>query len=118
MLTFPISEYQDGVLKTKQRMAENGVDVLLMTDPANMNYLSGYDAWSVYVHQMLVVFIDEEQPYWIGRGQDASAARFTSWLDDNHLFPYADSYVQSTIKHPMDFRSEEHTSELQSRGHL
>jgi len=103
MLTFPISEYQDRVLKTKQRMAENGVDVLLITDPANMNYLSGYDAWSFYVHQMLVVFIDEEQPYWIGRGQDASAARFTSWLDDNHLFPYADSYVQSTIKHPMDF---------------
>lgn len=103
MLTFPVSEFQERLLKTKQRMGELGIDVLLVTDPANMNYLSGYDAWSFYVHQMLVVLIDEEQPYWIGRGQDASAAKFTSMLDENHIIPYTDDYVQSTIKHPMDF---------------
>ncbi|MFD0953589.1 M24 family metallopeptidase [Virgibacillus natechei] len=93
-------------MKTKQRMAADGIDVLLVTDPANMNYLSGYDAWSFYVHQLLIVMIDEEQPYWIGRGLDANAARHTSWLDEDHILPYADHYVQSTIRHPMDFVSD------------
>jgi len=68
-----------------------------------MSYLTGYNAWSFYVHQILVVIIDEEQPVWIGRGQDASAAKHTSWLDDYHIIPYDDDYVQSTEKHPMDF---------------
>lgn len=103
MLTFTVSEYQERVIRTKERMEALGVDVLLVTDPANMNYLSGYDAWSFYVHQMLVVLLDEEQPFWIGRGQDASAASFTSILDEEHIFPYPDDYVQSTVKHPMEF---------------
>ncbi|WP_194074641.1 M24 family metallopeptidase [Oceanobacillus halophilus] len=106
MVFFPISEYQERLTKTKHRMAASGIDVLLVTDPANMNYLSGYDAWSFYVHQLLVIFIEEDQPYWIGRGQDASAAIHTSWLDKEHIYPYADDYVQSTEKHPMEFVSD------------
>ncbi|GAB3061186.1 M24 family metallopeptidase [Virgibacillus ainsalahensis] len=106
MLTFPVLEFQERLAKTKQRMATEGIEVLLVTDPANMNYISGYDAWSFYVHQLLVVLIDEDQPYWIGRGLDASAARHTTWLDENHILPYADHYVQSQIRHPMDFVSD------------
>lgn len=103
VLTFPKQEFQERLTKTKQRMADEGIDVLLVTDPANMNYLTGYDAWSFYVHQLLVVMIDEEQPYWIGRGLDANAARYTTWLDEEHIYPYPDNYVHSTVRHPMDF---------------
>lgn len=103
VLTFSISEFKERLTKTKERMAEAGVEILLVTDPANMNYLTGYDAWSFYVHQLLIVMIDEEQPIWVGRGQDASAALHTTWLDIEHIIPYADYYVQSTIMHPMDF---------------
>lgn len=103
MLTFPISEFQERLHKTKQRMEQIGIEVLLVTDPANMNYLTGYDAWSFYVHQLLVVMVDEDQPYWIGRGMDANAAKYTTWLDEEHIHPYADHFVQSTIRHPMDF---------------
>src|SRR5690625_1497851 len=103
MLTFPISEYQVRLNNTKKRMEESGIDVLLITDPANMNYLTGYDAWSFYVHQMVVIMLEEEQPYWIGRGMDAKSARYTTWLDDYHIYPYADDYIQSETKHPMDF---------------
>lgn len=103
LLTFPITEFHERLTKTKQRMADAGIDVLLVTDPANMNYLTGYDAWSFYVHQVLMVTIDEDQPIWIGRGQDASAAMHTTWLDADHIIPYADHYVQSTVRHPMDF---------------
>ncbi|MEW9677560.1 M24 family metallopeptidase [Lentibacillus sp. L22] len=103
MLTFSVSEFKERLVKTKQRMTNAGVDILLVTDPANMNYLTGYDAWSFYVHQVLIILIDEEQPIWVGRSQDASAARHTTWLDDDHIIPYGDHYVQSTQRHPMDF---------------
>ncbi|WP_176447977.1 M24 family metallopeptidase [Lentibacillus sp. CBA3610] len=103
MLTFPISEFHERLNNTKYRMADAGVDLLMITDPANMNYLTGYDAWSFYVHQMLIVIIDEDQPVWIGRGQDANAALHTTWLDESHIVSYDDSYVQSSTKHPMDF---------------
>ncbi|MEN1967483.1 M24 family metallopeptidase [Lentibacillus sp. N15] len=103
MLTFSVLEFQERLVKTKERMANAGVDILLVTDPANMNYLTGYDAWSFYVHQLLIIPIDEEQPIWVGRGQDASAAQHTTWLDAQHIIPYEDYYVQSTKRHPMDF---------------
>ncbi|SEM10724.1 Xaa-Pro dipeptidase [Mesobacillus persicus] len=103
---FGTAEYLERIRKTKERMAEKGIEVLLVTDPANMNYLSGYDAWSFYVHQMLVVIDDEDQPLWIGRGQDANGAKLTTWLFHENIFPYPDDYVQSTTKHPMDYVAE------------
>ncbi|WP_179946413.1 M24 family metallopeptidase [Lentibacillus amyloliquefaciens] len=103
MLAFPISEFHERLNQTKRRMAEAGVDLLMVTDPANMNYLTGYDAWSFYVHQMLIVTLDEEQPIWIGRGQDANAALHTTWLEENRIISYGDDYIQSSVKHPMDF---------------
>ncbi|MDQ0206716.1 M24 family metallopeptidase [Alkalicoccobacillus murimartini] len=106
MLSFTMEEYQERIRKTKQRMEASGIDVLLLSDPANMNYISGYDGWSFYVHQMVVVIIDEDQPLWIGRSQDANGAKQTAWLHHDHIIPYPDDYVQSLTKHPMDFAAQ------------
>ncbi|CDQ18621.1 Xaa-Pro dipeptidase [Halobacillus karajensis] len=103
VLPFDILEYHQRLNETKERMADKGIDVLLITDPANMNYLSGYDAWSFYVHQMLVIIIDEPQPLWIGRYQDANGARVTTWIYDENVIAYPDYYVHSKVNHPMDF---------------
>ncbi len=83
-------------------MALEGLEVLFITNPSNINYLSGYDAWSFYVHQMLVVQLEEDQPIWIGRKQDANAAKATTWLDHGNIYFYSDDYVHSILKHPMD----------------
>lgn len=103
MAIFEVSEYKERLKKTKKKMAEKGINVLLVTNPANMNYLAGYDGWSFYVHQLLIVLLDEEEPFWIGRNQDANGARVTTWLEENHIIGYPDHYVQSTERHPMDF---------------
>jgi len=102
-MIFEAAEYQERLRRTRESMAARGIDVLLVTDPANMNYLSGYDGWSFYVHQLLVVPLFQEQPIWIGRAQDAGAARVTTWLDPLGILGYADHYVHSTERHPMDF---------------
>src|SRR3954451_23649495 len=102
-MSFSTFEYKERIRKTKESMLQKGIDVLLITDPANLNYLSGYDGWSFYVHQMLVLIIDEEEPKWIGRGQDANGAKATTWLSRDNIIAYPDEYVQSDILHPMDF---------------
>ncbi|WP_040209041.1 M24 family metallopeptidase [Neobacillus jeddahensis] len=102
-MSFSTYEYKERIRKTKERMMQKGIEVLLITDPANMNYLSGYDGWSFYVHQMLVLIIDEDQPMWIGREMDANAAKVTTWLYRDNIIPYSDEYIHSDAKHPMDF---------------
>ena len=84
-------------------MSERGIDVLLSTNPANMAYLTGYDGWSFYVHQLIVLSQDADQPLWIGRGMDANAAKVTTYLDHDNVFGYPDDYVQSESKHPMNY---------------
>ncbi len=103
MLSFEKTEYLDRLRKVKESMSQKGIDVLLVADPANMCYLTGYNSWSFYVHQMVVVMADEEEPIWFGRYQDALVgAKVTTWIKDENILSYSDDYVQSTIKHPMD----------------
>lgn len=103
MPVFSKEEYQQRIQKTKELMQERKIDVLLVSHPANLNYLTGYDGWSFYVHQCVLVSLEAEEPIWIGRGMDANGARITSFLSDEHIFQYADDYVHSLVKHPMEF---------------
>ncbi len=104
-LNFSRDEYARRVAKTRTAMAAAGVDVIIVSDPSNMAWLTGYDGWSFYVHQCVVVGPDGD-PVWFGRGQDANAARRTSWLTESNIIGYPDHYVQSTERHPMDYLSE------------
>jgi len=82
---FEKSEYLERIGKTKKSMADQGVDVLLATNPANMNYLTGYDGWSFYVHQLVALTLDSDEPIWIGRGMDANAAKVTTFLNHDNI---------------------------------
>ncbi|WP_101294777.1 M24 family metallopeptidase [Halegenticoccus soli] len=104
---FDRSEYERRIARTKERMRERELDALVVADPANMNYLSGYDGWSFYVHQAVVVTLDRDQPVWVGRGQDANGARATTWLDEENVRAYSDDHVHSPYDlHPTDFFAE------------
>jgi len=100
---FEDDEYAERVTRVKQRMADLDVQVLVVADPANMNYLTGYDGWSFYVPQCVIVVADEDQPLWIGRGMDANGARVTTYLDDDRIFHYSDSYLHADDVHPMNY---------------
>lgn len=103
MAVFEKSEYLERIERTKDRMEKTGIEVLAVSDPANMNYLTGYDAWSFYVPQMVIIDIVQEEPIWIGRKMDVACAKFTSWLSPNNLMGYSEDLVNSQIKHPMSY---------------
>ncbi len=88
-----------GLTRTAMELA--GIDVLFITNPSNMNYLTGYDGWSFYVHQGVIVPL-EGRPIWWGRLQDANGARRTVWMEDEEIIFYADRYIQAPDIHPME----------------
>ena len=104
-LKFSREEYAQRLAKTRKAMDAKGIDLLICSDPSNMAWLTGYDGWSFYVHQAVIVAPDGE-PVWFGRGQDANGAKRTAYLKHDNIVPYADHYVQSTERHPMDYLSE------------
>ena len=104
-LKFTRDEFAGRLARTRQAMAAKGLDLLIVSDPSNMAWLTGYDGWSFYVHQAVIVPASGE-PLWFGRGQDAAGARRTTWLAGDDIVGYADHYVQSSERHPMDFLAE------------
>lgn len=102
VLDFEVSEYEDRVRRTQERMVEQGIELLIITDPSNMCWLTGYDGWSFYVHQCVIVPVDDV-PLWFGRGADANGAKLTAYLPFSRLISYPDHYVQNPSVHPMDY---------------
>ena len=86
-------------------MDEKNIEVLIVTDPSNMAWLTGYDGWSFYVHQCVVLSLEDE-PFWYGRGMDANGAKLTVFMQHENIIGYPDDYVQNPEKHPMDYLSE------------
>ena len=99
-LPFSAQEYQRRLDKTRTAMARLDLDALFVTDPSNQHWLTGYDGWSFYVHQGVLIF-PEADPIWWGRNQDANGGVRTVWMTDDRVIGYADNYVQSTERHPM-----------------
>ena len=103
-LQFERAEYDARVKATRIAMEKAGIDLLIVTDPSNMAWLTGYDGWSFYVHQCVLVTLDGD-PLWYGRGIDANGAKRTTYLPHANILDYPDHYVQSTERHPMDYLS-------------
>ena len=70
-MLFEKKEYKERLKKVKESMQKKGIDLLVSHDPANMNYLTGYDAWSFYYAQCVLVHINEDEPICFLRAQDA-----------------------------------------------
>ena len=94
-LNFTRNEFSARLLKTQTAMQAAGIDTLVIVDPSNMHWLTGYDGWSFYVHQCVIV-PNSGEPIWYGRGIDANGARLRTWLSEDNIIDYPDHYVMST----------------------
>ena len=97
---FSAAEYARRLEAARAAMSAAGLDGLVITDPSNMAWLTGYDGWSFYTHQA-VLLGPAGAPVWWGRAQDMNGARRTVWMGDDSILGYADHFVQSTTCHPM-----------------
>ncbi|MCT1353763.1 MULTISPECIES: M24 family metallopeptidase [unclassified Gordonia (in: high G+C Gram-positive bacteria)] len=99
---FTDSEYEQRLRRVRELMDRQGLSAIIVTDPANIFYLIGYNAWSFYTPQMLFVPIDGEMIFY-AREMDAHGAHRTSWLPADQIVGYPESYVQRPHLHPFDW---------------
>ena len=99
-LPFEQSEYDARIAKTRARMADLALDTLIVSDPSNMNWLTGYDGWSFYVHQCVILPM-QGNPICFVRAQDANGAVRTVWMPDEDVHGYDEILVQNPPLHPM-----------------
>lgn len=97
---FEKKEYQQRLDRVRASLSARQLDALIIGDPANMNWLTGFDAWSFYVPQIMLVTHDKD-PVWMGRKMDAGAVSLTTYLEQDSIRPYAEDYVQRDGVHPM-----------------
>ncbi len=99
---FTSGEYGRRIEKTRKAMTAKGLEAIVVSDPSNISWLSGYDGWSFYTYQAAILR-HEGDPIWWGRGMDALGARRTVFMeDDDCIRGYDDIYVQNPDKHPME----------------
>ncbi|MCB1354869.1 MAG: ectoine hydrolase DoeA [Rhodobacteraceae bacterium] len=102
VLHFTHEEYAARIAKTRAAMEAAGIDLLICHDSSNMAWLTGYDGWSFYVPQCVLLAGDGD-PVWFGRGQDANGALRTCFMNEADIIGYPDHYVQSAVRHPMEY---------------
>jgi len=102
-LPFDRSEYAQRLARIRRDMASRKVDLLVVTDVANQHYITGYDGWSFYTPQVVLVPLEDEEPVWAGRAMDAAGGRLTAWMQPSNVVGFPDHYVQQPDRHPMDW---------------
>ncbi|MEQ6202863.1 M24 family metallopeptidase [Sulfitobacter sp. HNIBRBA2951] len=101
-VNFTTEEYRARIAKTRAAMERAELDAIFVTDPSNMAWLTGYDGWSFYVHQGVLLRL-EGDPVWWGRAMDAVGAGLTVFMEDgDSIRGYDDTFVQNPEKHPME----------------
>ena len=83
---FEVSEYAERHRRLRAKMAEEGLEFLLVIQPGNLNYLVGYETKSYQDFQCVVFTLDEGPLAMVVRLSDAAEIRDTNLVDE--VFPY------------------------------
>ena len=101
-MSFSKNEYKDRLKKVQLAMQKKGIELLISQDTANINYLTGYDAWSFYYAQCVIVHINSEEPICFIRAQDAGGAFIKTYLKKENIVIYDEMYIHTWPSHPYD----------------
>ena len=102
-MSFTNQEFKTRLNNVKKSMQKKGIDLLISHDTANMYYLTGYDAWSFYYAQCVIVHTDLEEPLCFVRAQDAGGAFIKTYLKKENIIVYNENYIHKWPKHPYDY---------------
>jgi len=76
---FTLDEYRRRLQSTRKLMRDRGLDLLLVTSPENIYYLSGYQTTGYYMSRALLVPADGE-PQFVVRKLEMTNVQGLSWL--------------------------------------
>lgn len=92
-LPFAVEEYTGRLRRVRAAASAVGIELLVVTDPKNLCYLTGYDSYSHYVPQALLVPVDDVPPVLVLRAQDVPGGRYRTWLPPDAVVGYPEDCV-------------------------
>ncbi len=101
-MLFSKEEYKNRLKKVQKSMQDKGIELLISQDTNNINYLTGYDAWSFYYAQCAIVHVNAEEPLCFVRAQDAGGAYIKTYLKKENIIVYEEKYIHTWPMHPYD----------------
>lgn len=87
-LVFTLAEYERRLAELRARMAERGLDAMIVAGPENICYLTGYQTTGYYYFQCVVVPADGE-PFMVTRLLENTNVVARTWVE--HGRPYQDT---------------------------
>ena len=101
-MLFTKEEYKNRLKNVQKSMQDKGIELLISQDTNNINYLTGYDAWSFYYAQCAIVHVNAEEPLCFVRAQDAGGAYIKTYLKKENIIVYEEKYIHTWPMHPYD----------------
>nr|WP_246754484.1 Xaa-Pro peptidase family protein [Bradyrhizobium diazoefficiens] len=84
-MDFPAAEYRERLRRTQEEMAEHDLPVLLLHQPENILYLTGFHTTGYFSYHALAV-PSRGDPVMILRDMEVPAAHSTSWVKSHTIY--------------------------------
>ena len=101
-MTFPFEEYERRLNALRQRMSERLLDAVVITDPANLMYLTDYQTTGYSFFQALVVPLEAE-PFMITRNMEESNVHARTWVELTRPYPDTGDAIQMLVQSLREF---------------
>ncbi len=101
-MTFPFEEYERRLNALRQRMSERLLDAVVITDPANLMYLTDYQTTGYSFFQALVVPLETE-PFMITRNMEESNVHARTWVELTRPYPDTGDAIQMLVQSLREF---------------
>ena len=85
-LAFSTPEYQRRMRLVRDGMTKDGIDLLLVFDPPNVFYLSGFQSFAMYNNECIILPLKGE-PHLIVDPPEIGGALMHSWFDNVYGYP-------------------------------
>jgi len=95
-MTFPAAEYERRLNELRTRIAERHLDAVVISDPANIMYLTDYQTTGYSFFQALVVPLEKE-PFMITRALEESNVIARTWVDVTRPYPDTGDAMQMLV---------------------
>ena len=92
---FSIGEFKTRLKNVRTKMRAKDIDMMLVTGPENIYYLTGYRTTGYYVYQALVVPANGE-PQFVVRRLEFTNVQSLSWIKKGYAVADTESYFEAT----------------------
>jgi len=96
-LPFTLEEYQARMARVKTAMAQAGIDLLMVTSPENIYWLTGYRTTGYYVYQIFLLPL-EGTPQFVTSKLEHECVRALSWIKTGLTIFMGDDEVAKTLE--------------------